>query len=363
MTRTGAHILHVFPGFGPGGTQMRTVQLFGMMPADLRHTILAMDGVYDCAQHIPEGVAYATLPAPPNRSFFGMGKFMAELLDTHQPDAVMTYNWGSIEMVLGARKRRFSPLIHHEDGFGPEEAHRFLWRRTWIRRILLRSTTGIAVPSRNLQNLAMKLWKQPAEKVCFLPNGVDLERFHPQSVAERSVVIGHVAHLRPEKNQGLLLAAFAATPSRHLARLRIVGDGGERAGLETLARDLGVGDLVDFVGSVDDTAPVYREMDVFALSSDTEQMPLTVLEAMASGLPIVATDVGDVRAMVHQSNQGLMSPPADARALSLNLERLITDPDTRRRLGEQNRSHCESHYSKDACYQAWIDFYARLLGW
>ena len=97
---------------------MRTVQLFGMMPAGLRHTILGMDGIYDCVQHIPAGVSFDTLPAPPNRSFFGMGKFMAELLDTHRPDAVMTYNWGSIEMVLGARKRRFCPLIHHEDGFG-----------------------------------------------------------------------------------------------------------------------------------------------------------------------------------------------------------------------------------------------------
>ena len=90
---------------------MRTVQLFGMMPAGLRHTILAMDGVYDCAQHIPEGVEYATLPAPPNRSFFGMGKFMAELLDTHQPDAVMTYN---------IRREKFPNNLFAESfGFGP----------------------------------------------------------------------------------------------------------------------------------------------------------------------------------------------------------------------------------------------------
>lgn len=344
---------------------MRTVQLFGMMPADLRHTILAMDGVYDCVRHVPDGVQYQTLPRPPAGSFLAMGKFMAELLDEQQPDAVMTYNWGSIEMVLGARKRRFTPLIHHEDGFGPEEAHRFLRRRVWIRRFLLRTATKIAVPSRNLAGLATSLWKQPSDKVCFLPNGVDLDRFSPsppaQDAAERPVVIGHVAHLRPEKNQRLLLTAFAATPSHRQARLRIVGDGGERPGLQTLAGELGIADRVDFTGAVADTAPVYRKMDVFVLSSDTEQMPLTVLEAMASGLPVVSTDVGDVRDMVHETNRDLMSPKADAAALAASLERLITQPELRGQIGGENRKHCEAHYAKEACYRAWIQFYERVL--
>ena len=342
---------------------MRTVQLFGMMPSGVRHSILGLDGIYDCVEHIPSGVDYSVLPAPSSRSFLGMGKYMAELLDTQRPDAVMTYNWGSIEMVLGARKRGFAPLIHHEDGFGPEEAQRFLRRRIWLRRLLLKSATKIAVPSRNLRDLATRLWKQPADKVCFLPNGVDLERFHPGSAVDRPVVLGHVAHLRPEKNQRLLLEAFSKTPSRAMSRLRIVGDGTERLGLERLAQQLGVSELVDFVGSVADTAPVYHEMDVFVLSSDTEQMPLTVLEAMASGLPIISTDVGDVRAMVHESNRDFMSPTADAVALARHLERLIVDAELRQTIGRHNREHCEARYAKDACYQAWIEFYRQVIGW
>ena len=341
---------------------MRTVQLFGMMPDGFRHSILGMDGVYTCAANIPAGVKFETLPAPPSRSFLGMGSYMAGLLDALHPDAVMTYNWGSIEMVLGARRRRFRPLIHHEDGFGPEEARRFLRRRVWMRRFLLPSASAVAVPSRNLQDVATRLWRQPADKVVFLPNGVDLDRFHPQPEQERPVVVGHVAHLRAEKNQGLLLKAFAAAPSRGAARLQIVGDGDQRGALEALTQQLGIHQLVDFLGSVEDTAPVYREMDVFALSSDTEQMPLTVLEAMASGLPVVSTDVGDVRAMVGEGNRGLMSPVADVQGLAANLERMITDAAARRQIGAGNRTHCEAEYAKGACYQAWIDFYARVLG-
>jgi glycosyltransferase involved in cell wall biosynthesis len=104
-------------------------------------------------------------------------------------------------------------------------------------------------------------------------------------------------------------------------------------------------------------------MDVFVLSSDTEQMPLTVLEAMASGLPIVSTDVGDVRAMVHESNREFMSPKADASSLAGQLQRLIVDAELRQTIGVRNRQHCEATYAKDACYQAWIELYRQVIGW
>ena len=121
-SRQGRHIFHVFPGFDAGGAQMRTLQLMAMLPTPTRHTILAMNGAYGLAAQVSPGVEVATLGAPPRLSFLSMGRFFAGLLDQHRPDAVMTYNWGSIEMLIGARRRRFAPLIHHEDGFGPEES-------------------------------------------------------------------------------------------------------------------------------------------------------------------------------------------------------------------------------------------------
>ena len=117
------------------------------------------------------------------------------------------------------------------------------------------------------------------------------------------MVIGTVAALRAEKNIARLIRALARLPAAAPARLVIVGDGPERAALEALAVAEGVGGRVEFAGHCADPAPLYAGFDIFALSSDTEQMPLSVLEAMASGLPVAATDVGDVAAMLDAANR------------------------------------------------------------
>ena len=337
---------------------MRTVQLMGMMPAGVRHSILAMNGSYRFVDHIPSGVEFQALPAPPGLSFFGMGRYMSGILKDRRPDAVMTYNWGSIEMVLGAKRARFAPLIHHEDGFGKEESERYLLRRIWIRRWLLRHATAVAVPSRVLWNLAVSRWRVPEQRVHYLPNGLDLDRFRPaERGAQSPVVIGHVGHLRPEKNQQLLIEAFARSAAKTRARLRIYGDGSEETRLRQLVDALGISEAVEFMGAVSDTAPAYHAMDVFALSSRTEQMPLTVLEAMASGLPIVSTDVGDVRAMTAASNQPFITPKDDAAAFAVALDRLVEDAALRSAIGTDNRSRAESEFADRDRYAAWLAMY------
>jgi len=360
MVSGGRHILHVFPGFDSGGAQMRTVQLMGMMPSGVRHSILAMSGGYRFVDHIPGGIEFETLAPPPRLSFFGMGRYLTGVLQDRRPDAVMTYNWGSIEMVLGSKRARFTPLIHHEDGFGSEESDRYLWRRIWIRRWLLRHATAIAVPSRVLRELAVRRWRVPEARVHYLPNGVDLERFRPGSRAgDAPIVIGHVGHLRPEKNQELLIEAFARSAARTTARLRIYGEGPQEAALRQLAAARGVADTVEFWGVVADTAPVYQAMDVFALSSSTEQMPLTVLEAMASGLPIVSTDVGDVRAMIATSNDSLIVPRDDAGALAGALDRAVQGAELRRAIGADNRRRAEAEFAASIRHAAWLALYER----
>ena len=368
MTDAEHHILHVFPAFLPGGSQMRCVQLMGMLGSTVRHSVLAMDGRYGCVDHVPEGISATTLDRPPKGSFWQMGRWMATQIETHEPDLVMTYNWGTIEMLLGARRLGFCNVIHHEDGFGPEEADRYLRRRIWIRRWLLRGVAALAVPSRLLSDLAIGTWKQPRERVHYLPNGVDLDRFTPGPTRQdhassdgKPVVIGTVGHLRPEKNQALLLTAFSFCEHKSSAVLRLVGDGEQAAALRSKAQELGIVDAVEFVGDVADTAPVYRDMDIFTLSSDTEQMPLTVLEAMASGLPVVATDVGDIGAMIDACNRPYLAPKHDAIALAQQLDRLIVDAELRAALGRANRSTCEARFSRDACYSAWVDLYRSFL--
>ncbi len=168
-------------------------------------------------------------------------------------------------------------------------------------------------------------------------------------------VIGTVAALRPEKNLARLLRAFAQLRLRRTARLLIVGDGPERAGLERLAGTLGIASDTVFAGYSDQSERWYASMDAFALSSDTEQMPLSLLEAMASGLPSVCTAVGDVRLMLAHENASYVVEPTD-EAFASGLARLL-DADGRA-IGAANRARAAAEYDQEDMFAA----YAGLLG-
>ena len=168
-------------------------------------------------------------------------------------------------------------------------------------------------------------------------------------------MIGTVAALRGEKNLVRLLEAFALL--RQPARLVIVGDGPQRAALEARALELGIEGSVRFTGHLAAPQDAYRDFDLFALSSDTEQMPLTVLEAMASGLAVAATDVGDVAAMLAGENRAFVVA-RDAAALAGAMAALLADPARRRAIGSANRARVEREYGEEKMFQA----YAALFG-
>jgi glycosyltransferase involved in cell wall biosynthesis len=136
--------------------------------------------------------------------------------------------------------------------------------------------------------------------------------------------------------------------------LVIVGDGPDRPKVESLVKELGLVGVVHLTGHVEAPQPLYRGFDLFVQSSDTEQMPLSVLEAMAAGLPVVATDVGDIRAMVAPDNRPFIVPCDDdqfARALC----QMLDDPGLRHRLGDANRFKAAAEYNRDDMVAAWRD--------
>ena len=144
------------------------------------------------------------------------------------------------------------------------------------------------------------------------------------------------------------MRAFARLPA---GRLVIVGDGPERSPLEALAGSLGVSDRVRFAGHHQDTSSFYARFDIFALASDTEQMPLSVIEAMASGLPVVSTAVGDVPVMVATQNQPFITALDDA-ALTAALATLVNNPDTRRAIGLANLAKAQRDFDQAAMFDA-----------
>ncbi len=354
--------LHVSPSMGPGGREMRAVELMGMLPRSVEHLVLAFDGDLRALDRAASDVRLRVLDLPPPARGLGRIRAMRERIRAERADLVLTYNWGAIEWVAASTFRGLCPVAHHEDGFGPEEAQGQLARRRLARRLLLRRADAVIVPSRKLHEMARTTWKLPEPPLRYLPNGVDLARFTPgrDAAADPALTFVCVGGVRKEKNQALAVAAFARSACRKQARLRIVGDGPERAAVEELAVRLSVRERVDMIGNVGDTAPEYRRSDVFLIPSRTEQMPLSLLEAMATALPVVGTDVGDVAAMVDPANRDWIVPPNDEVVLARAMDAAAADARRRAELGRLNRVRVEREYDREACYGAYCALYLDL---
>jgi glycosyltransferase involved in cell wall biosynthesis len=366
------HFCHVFSSFDPGGAEVRTVTLMNALGAGVKHTIIAADGKYGAADRIQERVPVDLVPPPPGKGTLWYGLPMARTVRALRPDLLLTYNWGAIDGLIGGLLASVCPVLHAEDGFGLDEARKLKRRRVLTRRLVLRHVFGTIVPSRVLVEIARSQYRLPDEKILHIPNGVDHSRFRPDrdshwrrqhGIPDDAVLCGTVAGLRAEKNLDLLIAAFgrARRPSLWLA---IAGDGPCRARLERVAQHLEAAPRVIFAGPLPDPAPFYRSLDLFTLSSFTEQMPISLLEAMATGLPVLATDVGDIREMLGPSSVTIdtLVPSGDVDTYTSALMALADNPVRRRQLGEQNHERCLSLYTQERMIGAYRETYEHAMG-
>jgi glycosyltransferase involved in cell wall biosynthesis len=350
------HLLHAFSTFAVGGPQTRFVALANALKDRYRHTVLAMDGNYAAAAGLDKAVDCETVAMPVVKSG---GISLANLRNARamlrrlRPDLLVTYNWGTIEWSL-ANWPAIVPHVHIEDGFGPDESpQRQNLRRVITRRLLLGRCARIIVPSHVLYDVATTRWRLPPRRVLHLPNGIDCGRFAvPPDRAlvaalgldENGPVVGTVAALRAEKNLKRLVRIFAGLRQALGARLVIVGDGPERAAIEGEAARLGVADRVILAGALANPERILGRFGVFVLTSDTEQMPNSILEAMAAGLAIVATDVGDLKRMVAPENAPFVLPGEPEAAVTGALERLLGDDALRERIAAANQHRAQANY-------------------
>jgi L-malate glycosyltransferase len=341
------------------------VRIINHLGGRFRHTVIALDNNFEAAEGLSSDFE---LMSPPSGNRGG-GSVQAivrgsVILRRVRPDILMTYNWGAIEWAMANRLLPVSRHLHIEAGFSRAEADRQLPRRVRFRRWALARCHLVVVPSRRLEQLACDVWGLPRKRVMYVPNGVDTRRFsslardiapgltrHPGEL-----VVGTVAPLRPEKNVGRLLRVFASVDRSLAVRLLVAGDGIEREPLERLAAELGIAERVVFTGRIAPEA-VLGSIDVFALSSDTEEMPNALLEAMAASRPVAAVDVGDVKRIVCVDNQEFIVSRDDAPAFAAAIMRLLRDPDKRRALGANNRERVVNEYSQERMFAT----YAKIL--
>lgn len=358
-------MLHVFSSFRSGGAAVRFTRLANRLGARYRHRIIALDGCRDSAALLDRSVdvSFVEVVMRPGKAGVPANLLTCRrTLHALRPDLLATYNWGAVEWALANRVAPLCPSLHFEDGFGPEEADgRQIPRRVWMRRVAL-GASSVVVPSLVLHRIATEVWRLPQERVLYIPNGIDVAAFAPQPrpAGSQDLTIACVGALRPEKNVARLLRALALLPEGNRPRLLLVGDGPERPRLEEQVRTSGLEGRVVFTGHVTQPAPLLADCDALALSSDTEQMPLSVLEGMAMGLPVVSTDVGDVRAMVAPENWPLIVPKTDETALAAALLRLAASPDLRREVGRANRQRVVSAYGEDRMVATYDSLFATL---
>jgi len=245
-------------------------------------------------------------------------------------------------------------------------------------RFVLGSYEGIVALAKGHADYLVRREGIEERKIRIIPNGVDAGRFHPAgsedergalrsalSIPASRFVVVIVAGLRPEKNHGMLLDAAARIRARRDDFLfLVVGEGPEAERLQRRSRELSLGDAVRFMGRRDDVPAILSGADASVLCSHpvVETFPLAVLEAMSSGLPVVASDVGAVREMILDGEEGYIISPGDVEALAESLVALADAPDARRRMGIKGRERVVRDFTVEGMVGRYAEMFGEALG-
>ena len=372
-------IAHVVFRFDTGGLENGIVNLINHMPpAAYRHAVVALTEVNpDFAQRIQRAdVQFVSLHKPAghgHRLYPRFWRCMREL----RPALVHTRNLAALEMQVPAAFAGVAARVHGEHGRDVSDLDGSNKRHQWVRRIYSPFVHHYVALSRDLASYLQNTVGVAPTRITQLYNGVDLRSFSPRqtlaAVAEdcpfaspAHYVIGTVGRMAEVKNQTLLAHAFIAALAQRpelRARLRLVmvGDGPLRGQAQALLDDAGVADLAWLPGERRDVPQIMRSLDCFVLPSLAEGISNTILEAMATGLPVVATDVGGNADLVRHGHTGMIVPSNKVQAMAASLLRLADEPQTGAIWGAAARADALARFSMQAMVGQYQGLYDRLL--
>lgn len=369
-------IAHVIYRLNVGGLENGLVNLINRLP-EFRHAVLCMTDYTDFRRRIthPRTSVHALRKRPGQDAgvYLRIWKLLREL----RPDIVHTRNLSALEAQLPAWLAGVRARVHGEHGRDYPDVHGTLKRYQWLRRTY-KPLVGTFVPlSRELEQYLLEKVKVPARRVQRIYNGVDTLRFRPRwadtaatlppgFAPPGAVVIGTVGRMEEVKDQITLVQAFLLLleedpARRRWLRLALIGDGSLLPVAKNVLAEAQALDLAWCPGSRDDIPDMLRAFDVFVLPSRGEGISNTILEAMASGLPVVATDVGGNPELVEPGVTGALVPAAEPRALATALRSYLADAALRRAHGAQARARVEERFSMDAMVQRYRNLYQSML--
>jgi sugar transferase (PEP-CTERM/EpsH1 system associated) len=288
------------------------------------------------------------------------------LFRRERPHLVHTHGWGTLlEGLMAARLARVPLVVHGEHGTLQLKSHQRRAQR-WGWRLV---DQVLSVSSRLAARMEQET-RFPEERVHTIRNGVDLARFGRMSKLEArralgledgDLVVGTVGRLVPVKDQATLIEAMAVAASAGVTGVLVLaGDGPLRAELERRAAQLGIGERVRLLGHRPDVQTVLAALDVFVLSSVSEGLSNTILEAMASGLPVVATRVGGADELVEEGVTGLLVPAGQAPSLAAAIVQLAQSESLRARMGRNARQRIEAEFALPVMVSRYEQLYLRL---
>jgi sugar transferase (PEP-CTERM/EpsH1 system associated) len=364
-------VVHVIYRLDYGGLENGVVNLVNRIPAGrYRQAIVCLAGVgQEFRRRIRrDDVEVVSLGKRPGKDPAAYGR-MWRVLRRLRPTIVHTRNLGTVDMQWVAVAAGVPRRVHGEHGWEASDPRGLGPRSLRIRRACRPAVHRYVPMSRDLARWLEAAVHVRPERIRQAYNGVDTERFRPATPVEsagRMVRIGTVGRLDPVKNQAAILRAVRTIldqrPELDAAlRLIVVGDGPERGALESLAGELGLLRHVEFTGTRDDTASILRTFDVFVLPSVNEGISNTILEAMASGLPVLAARVGGNPELVVHGETGLLYEPDATDGLEAGLQRYLDEPGLRRAHGTAGRRRVQDNFSLDAMVQRYLDIYDELI--
>jgi sugar transferase (PEP-CTERM/EpsH1 system associated) len=374
-------IAHVVYRFGVGGLENGVVNLINHLDATRwRHAVIALTEVDPAfarrLQH-PD-VHLVALHKPPGQGF-KLWPRLWRLFRELQPAIVHTRNLAALEAQLPAFLAGVPGRVHGEHGRDAEDPHGTSRKHMLMRRAYRPFTQQQIALGQELAQYTRQKIGVAAERLHAIYNGVDTTRFAPApggarqpiagcpfSADPRLWLIGTVGRMLTVKAQPVLVQAFINAlreqPAlRERARLVLVGEGPLRSECEALLRQAGMADLAWFAGERADVPDVMRGLDCFALPSLAEGISNTILEAMASALPVLATRVGANAELVQDGSTGLVVPAGDAAALAAGIVRLAASPERAVAMGREGRASVERRFSLQAMVLAYQGVYEQVL--
>jgi sugar transferase (PEP-CTERM/EpsH1 system associated) len=363
-------VLHIINSFGVGGTERGILKLMeGLDRRFFEQRICAIRGIDPKLEESPavRGKVLSVGAKPQGFQFLPFR--LMQLMKKYKPHIVHSRNWGAIEAVLAGRMARIPVVIHSEHGYEIDMLSGLPFRRRLLRRAVYSMCDSVFTVSRNLRKYHSEQGWVSTERLQVIPNGVDTRLFAPDDLARsqvrrrlgfspESIVLGSVGRMVPIKGHHTLLHAAERLIEGGLdVRVLLVGGGSElerhRQFAETSATLNG---RLTLVGTSFDVRELYQSMDIFVLPSICEGMSNTLLEAMASGLPCVATNVGGNPELVVDSRSGFLFTPENVSGLTELLQRLVREPELRAAFATAGRAEVLARFSLDRM----LDEYAKL---